>query len=126
MLLAQAEAALALILIVFMLIMFAFWLLMVVSGWKVFSKAGQPGWGVLVPFYNLYLMLKIVGRPGWWLLLMFVPVVGAIVGIVVLHDMSKSFGRDVGTTLGLLFLPMVFWPILGFGSAEYEGPAAAM
>lgn len=112
--------------IVVLLIYLAVIVVVIAGAWKMFEKAGQPGWGAIIPIYNAYLMCKIVGRPGWWLILMFIPFVSLIVAIVVCNDMSKSFGRGIGTTLGLIFLGFVFVPILGFGSAEYEGPAAAM
>src|SRR2546421_8569948 len=72
---------------------------MLVSLWKVFTKAGQPGWAVLIPFYNTYILLKIVGRPGWWLLLFFLPFVNIIVAIIVYYDLVKAFGQGVGFLL---------------------------
>ena len=92
--------------------------------WKVFTKAGHPGWAVIVPFYNSYIMCKIGGRPGWWLLLMLIPYVGVIFQIIVLVDISKSFGKTLGFHLGMVLLTFIFIPILGFGDAEYQGPAA--
>src|SRR5438105_12218673 len=56
-------------------------LLLIVAMWKVFTKAGQPGWASIIPIYNLYIWCKIVGRPGWWILLMLIPCVNIIVGI---------------------------------------------
>lgn len=103
---------------------FAVIILMIAAIWKVFSKAGQPGWASLIPIYNLYIMCKIAGRPGWWVLLMLIPLVNVIIAIILLVDISKSFGKGVGFALGLLFLGIIFWPILGFGSAQYQGPAA--
>lgn len=89
--------------------------------WKSFAKAGQPGWAALVPFYNTYVLLQIAGRPGWWLILLFVPLVGLVVAIITLLDLAKKFGKGAGFGLGLCFLPFVFWPLLGFGDAKYEG-----
>lgn len=97
----------------------------IVAEWKVFAKAGQPGWAVLIPIYNLYVLLKIVGKPGWWILLMLVPIVNIVIPIYVIHLLSKSFGKGGGFTLGLLFLSFIFIPILGFGDATYKGPAGA-
>ena len=94
--------------------------------WKMYVKAGQPGWGCIIPIYDAYLICKIVGRPWWWVILLCIPFVGAIFGIILMNDLSRSFGRGIGTTLGLLFLGFIFFPILGFGSAQYQGPAAAM
>ncbi len=113
---------LALIFVVFYLAI----IVVVLAGfWKMFEKAGQPGWGAIVPFYNLYLMCKIAGRPGWWLILLLIPFVDFIFGIIVMLDLAKSFGRGIGFAVGLILLSAIFIPILGFGSAEYEGPAAA-
>ena len=91
--------------------------------WKVFDKAGQPGWGILIPIFNVYLLLKVAGRPGWWLLLAFIPFVNLIL-LVVPFDIAKNFGKGTGFGLGLLFLGFIFYPILGFGSAQYQGPPA--
>ena len=109
----------------FLLVECAIIVLVIAGCWKVFTKAGQPGWACLIPIFNVYILLKIVGRPWWWLLLCLIPLVNIIVSIVIHNDLSKSFGRGIGTTLGLIFLPMVFYPILGFGEAKYQGPAAA-
>lgn len=103
----------------------AFVVLYIVGGWKTFEKAGQPGWAVLIPFYNFYIMLKIVGRPGWWLVLYFVPFVNFVIIIIVLVDLAKSFGKGIGFALGLIIFFPVFLMILGFGDARYVGPAAA-
>jgi hypothetical protein len=99
--------------------------LVLVSMWKVYTKAGQPGWAILIPIYNAYVLLKIVGRPGWWLLLLLIPLVNFIIAIVVNFDLARSFGKGVGFALGLTFLSPIFYIILGLGAAEYEGPAAA-
>lgn len=90
--------------------------------WRIFQKAGRPGWAAIIPIYDAYVLLKIVGRPGWWLLFYFVPVVNIIVLIVVYHDLSKSFGHGGGFTVGLVFLSFIFIPVLGFGSSRYVGP----
>jgi hypothetical protein len=99
--------------------------LMIAAGWRVFTKAGQPGWAILIPFYNYYVFLRIVGRPWYWLLLYFIPIVGFVLLIIVLVDLAKSFGKGGGFAVGLLFLPFIFLPILAWGSAQYVGPSAA-
>ena len=99
-------------------------ILMIAAMWKVFSKAGQPGWAAIIPIFNIYIMCKIAGRPGWWVLLMFIPLVNFIIAIILSIDIAKSFGYGVGFGLGLAFLGLIFWPILGFGGATYVGPAA--
>ncbi len=107
------------------MIFMAVWLvvcLTILAGiWKVFTKAGQPGWGVLVPIYNAYLMTKIAQRPAWWLILMFIPVVNIIAAVVLSMDIAKHFGKGNGFGVGLAFLGFIFYPILGFGSAQYDG-----
>jgi len=100
-------------------------LLMIVAMWKVFTKAGQPGWASIIPIYNLYIWCKIVGRPWWWILLMLIPFVNFIILIILCIDTAKSFGKGAGFGIGLALLGIIFWPILGFGSAQYQGPAAA-
>jgi hypothetical protein len=99
-------------------------LLVIVAMWKVFTKAGQPGWASIIPIYNLYIWCKIVGRPWWWILLMLIPFVNFIIMIILCIDLAKSFGKGAGFGLGIAFLGIIFLPILGFGSAQYQGPAA--
>ena len=99
-------------------------LLLIVAMWKVFTKAGQPGWASIIPIYNLYIWCKIVGRPWWWIILMLIPFVNFIVCIILCIDLAKSFGKGVGFGLGLALLGIIFFPILGFGSARYQGPTA--
>jgi hypothetical protein len=96
---------------------------LIAAMWKVFTKAGQPGWAVLIPIYNLYILCKVAGRPGWWLILMLIPFVNFIIAIILNVDTAKKFGSGVAFAIGLILLPFVFWPILGFGSAQYQGAA---
>ena len=100
-------------------------LFMIAAMWKVFSKAGQPGWAVIIPIYNIYVLCKVAGRPGWWLLLMLIPLVNIVIAIILNIDIAKNFGKGVGFGIGLVFLPFIFYPILGFGSAQYQGGAGA-
>ena len=97
-------------------------LLMLVSMWRVFEKAGQPGWTAIIPFVNYFFLAKAAGKPAWWGLLMFVPIVNIIVWFIVCIDLSKRFGGGTGFGIGLALLPIVFFPILAFGDAE---PGAA-
>jgi hypothetical protein len=110
---------------VFWIVYIAIMLLMIAAIWKVFTKAGQPGWAILIPIYNLYVLCKIAGRPGWWLILMLIPFVNLIIMIILDIDIAKSFGKGAGFGIGLLLLPFIFFPILGFGSAQYQGASAA-
>ncbi len=94
-----------------------------IASWQMYVKAGYEGWKALIPFYNWYVLMKIVGRPGWWLILLFIPFVNFVIWIIVMVDLSKSFGHGVGFALGLIFLSFIFILILGFGSSRYVGPA---
>jgi hypothetical protein len=95
-------------------------LFLVASMWKVFTKAGEPGWASIVPIYNIIVLLKIAQKPGWWLVLMLIPGVNAIVGIILALSLAKSFGRGAGFGVGLAFLPMIFYPVLAFGDSRYS------
>ena len=110
---------------IFWVLYIAFVVAYLVAGWVVFTKAGQEGWKSLIPIYNLYVLLKIVGRPGWWLLLFLVPIVNFVIWIIVALDLAKSFGKGTGFAIGLILLTPLFYLILAFGDATYRGPAAA-
>lgn len=88
------------------------------AGWRVFSKVGQPGWGVFVPIYNLYLVCKISGRPEWWLILFIIPLVNVVVGLILAMDVAKTFSKSSGFGIGLWLLGFIFVPILGYGTAQ--------
>jgi hypothetical protein len=97
----------------------------VLGWWKMFEKAGEPGWAAIVPIYNCYILLKIAGRPGWWLILYFIPVANIVVAIVVAIDVAKVFGQSAifGFFLNFLF-GGIGYLILGFGNYQYRKPAA--
>lgn len=97
--------------------------LLIVSQWKIFSKANKPGWACLIPIYNIIVLLEIIGKPWWWLLLFLIPIVNLVFAIWMTNLLSKSFGKSEGFTIGLLLLPFIFYPILGLGDAKYNGPA---
>ena len=99
-------------------------LILIIAMWKVFTKAGQPGWAAIIPIFNLYIMCKIAGRPGWWLILLLIPFVNFIIAIILCIDIAKNFGKGAGFGIGLAFLGFIFFPVLGFGSATYQGNAA--
>lgn len=104
----------------------AFMVIMIAGFWKTFQKAGKPGWAALIPFYNFYVMLEIVGRPSWWLILFFVPFVNFVVLILLGIDMARSFGKsDLFGIIVLGFLNGIGYLILGFGDAEYKGPSVS-
>lgn len=93
---------------------------MIAALWKVFAKAGEPGWAAIVPIYNILTMLKIAGKPGWWFLLFLIPGVNAIISILVAISLAAKFGKGAGFGLGMAFLPVIFYPMLGFGSSTYN------
>jgi len=98
--------------------------LMLVSTWKVYVKAGKPGWACLIPVYNTLVLLEIVGKPWWYLLLMLIPVVNIVIWIMISLDLARAFGKGSGFGIGLVFLPIIFYPILAFGDAKYQGVPA--
>ncbi|MCH7726233.1 MAG: signal peptidase I [Planctomycetes bacterium] len=97
-------------------------IVVVIAGmWMAFQKAGQPGWACLVPIYSQIILCQIAGKPGWWFLLFFIPIVGVIFAIIVGLATAEAYGKGVGFGIGLILLGFIFWPILGFGSAQYVG-----
>lgn len=96
-------------------------ILMVASIWKTFEKAGQPGWAAIVPFYNIYILTVIAEKPAWWIVMFFLPILNIVFSILLFIEIAKKFGKDSGFGIGLALLGIVFWPMLGFGSAEYQG-----
>ncbi len=130
-----------LLIVVFVL----FEILMIICNWMIFEKAKQPGWAAIIPIYCTIIKLKVAGRPISWviwltqsyifyilysitrepttlLLYLFSIIANLVFYILVLNGISKSFGKDAGFTVGLLFLGIIFFPILAFGSSKYIGP----
>ncbi len=103
--------------IVFMLALVVF---MIICQWKIFVKAGKPGWACIVPIYNIIVLLEIVNKPGWWFILMLIPIVNFIILIIIIHRLSLSFGQGAGFTIGLLLVGIIFYPMLAFGSYTYK------
>ena len=89
--------------------------------WRIFAKAGEPGWASLIPVYNTLVQLQVIQRPWWWLLLMLVPGVNFVIAVVIVFDLAKVFGKENGFAIGLLFLAPIFIPIMALGDAEYVG-----
>ncbi len=103
--------------LIFELILIA---VIVVGLWKLFIKAGKPGWAALIPIYNTCIVIDMAGKPIWWVILLFIPGVGLVVSILMAIGLAKNFGRGAGTAVGLIFLPLIFILILAFGRAEYK------
>lgn len=96
--------------------------LVIVGRWKMYEKAGEPGWASLIPFYSEYILFKIAWGNGVLFLLMLIPVVNLVIGIMLSIKIARAFGMGTGFAVGLIFLPGIFYPILGFSDAVYYGP----
>ena len=97
-------------------------ILSIASMWTIFNKAGKPGWAAIIPIYNMVILLEVVGKPVWWIILMLIPFVNLVIIVIVYHNLSLSFGKDVGFTIGLVMLNFIFLPLLAFGDSKYLGP----
>ena len=101
-------------------------LIAIIAGfWRVFEKAGKPGWAAIIPIYNVIVLLEIAGKPLWWIILFFIPLANLIAAILVGIAVAHNFGKGDGFGIGLGLLGFIFYPILGFGSATYQGAKAA-
>lgn len=109
------------LLIAYFVVMFAIIICTVVGMWKAFEKAGEPGIACIVPIWNILVICKIAGKPAWWVLLFFIPCVSFVVAILINLAVAKNYGKSELFGIGMAFIPMVFWPILGFGDARYVG-----
>lgn len=118
---AAAAGAFGAGILIFYLIILA---IMIAGWWKIFTKAGKPGWACFIPIYNYVVACEIVGKPTWWCLLMICPCINFIFVIWVLNLLCKSFGKSEGFTVGMVLLNPIFACILGFGDAKYIGPTA--
>ena len=99
----------------------AVYLFFLVATWKLYTKAGRPGWASLIPIYNTVVFCQICGRSGWLTLALMIPGVNLIISIMLTVDLARVFGRGTGFALGLIFLSPIFFPILAFGSSRYVG-----
>jgi hypothetical protein len=110
----------------FILVYLVVIVVLIAAMWKVFQKAGRPGWASIVPLYNVWVMFEIAGKPGWWALLLLIPFVniaGIVLEIVAFIEIAKRFGKSsVFGFFGLFLFSFIGWPILGFGKAQYTDP----
>ena len=104
---------------------FAIIALMLVSMWKIFVKCEKPGWACLVPIYNIITMLDIAGKPAWYILLFLVPFANIYVMWVCYDGMAKKLGKSTGFTVGMILLPIIFFPILAFSKTNSVAPSSA-
>ena len=103
----------------FIQIVILFVLITFESQWKIFTKSGKKGWASIIPVYNIIVLLEIVKKPVWWLIMLIIPLVNIVFAIWITNLLSKRFGKDEGYTIGLIFLPIIFYPLLGLSKAEY-------
>lgn len=94
--------------------------IMIIANWKVFTKAGKPGWASIIPLYNMYVMFEIAGMNGWMFLLTFIPIVNIIIQIMLYLNLAKKFGKSTGFAIGLILLNPIFLLMLAFGNTEYN------
>ncbi|MEM1415570.1 MAG: DUF5684 domain-containing protein [Myxococcota bacterium] len=111
-----------LIFLLFSLGMLAMMVLCIAGIWRVFAKAGEPGWACLVPIWNLIVLVRIAGVPGWYVVLLFFPLVNIVGSVLIGIGVAKAFGQSEAYGVGLAFLAPIFYPLLGFGPNEYIGP----
>lgn len=102
------------------LVMLAILIVVIAGMWKMLVKAGQPGWAILVPIYNIIVLIQVAKKPVWWIVLFLIPIVNFIAAILLAIEIAKNFGKPSSFAIGLILLPFVFYPILGFGDAQYQ------
>jgi hypothetical protein len=106
----------------FMILYLAIIVIAIASYWKIFAKAGKPGWAAIIPIYNLVVLLEIIGKPVWWIVLCLIPCVNIVMLIIIALELAKAFGKGPGFGVGIILLGIIFLPILAFGDAQYVGP----
>lgn len=116
-------AGLGAFIIIFQLVVLVLAVVGIVSMWKLYVKAGKPGWASIIPVYNVIVLLEIANKPTWWVILCLIPFVNIIIFFIIWHEVAKSFGKGIGYTIGLILLPFIFVTMLAFGDAVYTRPA---
>ena len=96
-------------------------LVLIVGNWKMYEKAGKPGWGCVIPIYMWVLLLEIAGKPIWWIILLIIPPVCIVIWFLIHLAVARNFGKSPGFGIAMAFFPFVFYAILGFGDARYQG-----
>ena len=125
---AAQDAGLGLFLAIYgvvFLIAMALNIIVIIGQWKIFVKAGKPGWASIIPIYSTIVMLDIIKRPVWWIaLLLLVPGASLVLGIMMAMDLAQCFGKSQGWGVGMLWLlSFIGYPMLGFGKDTYTAPA---
>lgn len=102
-----------------LLLYMAIFIFYIITIWKLFTKAGKPGWAILIPIYNSIVFFQVAKKPWWWFFWMLIPVVNIFIFVIAVNSIAKCFNKGIGFTIGLLLLPIIFWPILSFGNYNY-------
>mgnify|MGYP001466192877 CR=1 FL=1 len=102
-----------------MLIILLFLVLIIIPIWCIYEKADKPGWAAIIPIYNSLVWFEIINKPWYWLLLICIPYIGLIWSVWSINLLVKRFGYSEGFTVGVLFLPFIFLPIIAFGNSKY-------
>lgn len=119
-----AGAVMAGFMMVYFLIIIAITIVAVVSMWRLFEKAGRPGWAAVVPIYNTIVALEVAGRPWWWIFLFFIPVANIVFAVIYMLEFARSYGKDNVYGILMLIFPYIMMPILAFSKdTKYLGPA---
>ncbi len=95
------------------------------GAWAAFAKAGKPGWAAIIPIYNFIVALEISNKELWWIILLLIPCVQIIAAFIVAIEFAKAYGFGAGMGIGIVLVPFICLPIIGFGSCKYVGAAAA-
>lgn len=101
-------------------IIFAIGIVMLIAKWKIYEKAGRSGWEAIVPIYSTVVMLQFLDLPIWLILLLFIPGANIAIPIITAVKLSERFGKETAFSIGLIFLPVIFYPILGFGDSTFK------
>ena len=119
-----AGAAMGIGMLIFLIFFYlAIFIVMGISMWRLFVKAGKPGWAAIVPIYNNVIQLKIIGRPLWWLAMMFIPFANIAFAVMILIDFCKSYGKDTGFAILAILFPLIMLPYMAFSKdIKYVGP----
>lgn len=93
----------------------------IVSYWKIYTKAGKPGWAAIVPIYNIIILLEIVKKPVWWVILFFIPCANIVAMVLVALEFVKVFGKPSWHAALMILVGIVYLPYIAFSDAKYVG-----
>ncbi len=110
--------------ILFVLLVPAFFTLPIAFCWRLFEKAGYKGFYSVIPYYNLFVLSKIVNcTQWWWYLLLFLPYINFFTMMLMFIDLAKSFGRfKIWEIVCAAVVPFIFFPIVDHQGSKYSDP----